>query len=730
MRRIAELPISFLFILVAVTCTVGALISGFVFEVEVWLLALIWLVTALALPVSSLFLRGKGALALMVPYLALVLWRLPEIANGAKGVISFITFEYSKWLYVPILFEGIEATAREITLFFTVIGVVLAFLLYFAICVRRNAMLAILFTAPLIFLTFVLIFHQPNPVFLVGILAVYLTMLIGRSLYPKEIVENGRRTFTALALAALVLLIAYIIVPAGSYSRSENLDSLDIMIRNFAERTGLARVKMGIGWPDTSADGSWRFNTTNVGVADAGVRVIHDRSVIEITASRPGTYYLRGYAMQHFDGRTWSVNADTVLSINNLEEALARGMPALLTSAYIRATHEEPPPEASFFIEGAGDASRGLVYTPYYALPFRHITESYGFSFHNPDRGILELAATLPEDALSANLSSFNAHVSSRETYLQIDEHTAVELRRMATDAGINPNASRAEIADAVARFIMSSGRYTLSPYVIPEGENFTLYFLKTSRQGYCIHFTTAATLMLRALDVPARFTSGFVVTIPQAITNQALVVTDRYAHAWVEVYYDDVGWLFLEVTPPSTGTGIPDGRPHAHGTGIGSEFDGGFDDYFDDYYDDWMFDDMMEGAANLSPGSAGAAGRQPSTVPVVLRVWLPVVLIAVALVATLIFRRRFMRNNRAWRFAQEDTNAAVISVWRHITRLSRRKNPPDEIETIALKARFSQHRISEEERTDVVGYATRLEGEISSGDMLGRLWLKWGLGV
>ena len=37
-------------------------------------------------------------------------------------------------------------------------------------------------------------------------------------------------------------------------------------------------------------------------------------------------------------------------------------------------------------------------------------------------------------------------------------------------------------------------------------------YFLGTGKEGYCMHYASAATLILQELGVPARYASGFVV--------------------------------------------------------------------------------------------------------------------------------------------------------------------------------------------------------------------------
>jgi hypothetical protein len=55
--------------------------------------------------------------------------------------------------------------------------------------------------------------------------------------------------------------------------------------------------------------------------------------------------------------------------------------------------------------------------------------------------------------------------------------------------------------------------------------------FLLATRRGWCVHFATAAVLMLRAAGVPARFVTGYVV--PEGAAHSEIL--DRYGHAWAE---------------------------------------------------------------------------------------------------------------------------------------------------------------------------------------------------
>ena len=704
----------------AVFCTMGALISAYSFSVDAATLLWCCLPAALALTSLAALWRGRGILLLAPFAVALIIWKLPEITDGAKWALSFITGEFNKWINVPALFPEAELDAHSLTIFFAAAGICLEFLLSFAICVRRSTPLTILFTAPIVSLTFVLTTHQPNRWFLLGLLAVYLTSLLSGAVYPDDFQKRGLAVFPALALSMLFLSITYVIAPADRDMRGALIDTIDNRIRFAVAQTGFMRFNFGAGWPETNPD-VWSFNTNRVIVSDAGPRAITDRSMLEVTSVRAGTYYLRGYSMQLFDGRMWYSNADTS---SNLEERFAKALTASIVLLHDVVYPERSSAFESMTIARTGDAS-GLIYLPYFSLAHNNREPNTVF-FNSLNDNILSYYRDLPQSLIEEELAFQMSQMQGlafrlRSTYANIEESTAEELRRLAIEAGVDPGANRAAVADSVAAYISSAARYTLTPYPIPSGEDFALYFLETSKQGYCIHFATAATLMLRSLDVPARFTSGFVVTVPYENADEPVIVTDRHAHAWVEVYYDDIGWVPLEVTPP--GAGIPVGRPHtpASGSSWGA-------DYYEELYPEWMMglDSSSSPSPSAEPGAGSALQENPDAMTKE-RIAFSTLPFAAICILFLIARRFIVLRYRKKRFSQEDTNEAVIYIWRCITRLSRSNPPPKNIEDIALKARFSQHRISTGERYEMLTYASKLsEGLCQKANLPKRLWLKF----
>ncbi len=112
-------------------------------------------------------------------------------------------------------------------------------------------------------------------------------------------------------------------------------------------------------------------------------------------------------------------------------------------------------------------------------------------------------------------------------------------------------------IVQTVVSYLASRCRYTLTPQE-PTSGNSMEEFLLISKEGYCVQFATAATLILRQLGFHARYAEGYIASSfgPNPTPNGYLyrsTVLDRDAHAWVEVWIDGFGWMQYEVTPGFT---------------------------------------------------------------------------------------------------------------------------------------------------------------------------------
>ena len=93
---------------------------------------------------------------------------------------------------------------------------------------------------------------------------------------------------------------------------------------------------------------------------------------------------------------------------------------------------------------------------------------------------------------------------------------------------------------------------YTYEPKKPPQGEDPILWFLTQSHEGNAVLYASAAVEALRTHGIPARYAEGYYVsdTDFQKSEDGSVTVTGLNAHAWVEIYFDGIGWLSVEVTP------------------------------------------------------------------------------------------------------------------------------------------------------------------------------------
>jgi transglutaminase-like putative cysteine protease len=99
----------------------------------------------------------------------------------------------------------------------------------------------------------------------------------------------------------------------------------------------------------------------------------------------------------------------------------------------------------------------------------------------------------------------------------------------------------------AVMRFLRTHFTYSYF-FFTPEGKNSLSYFLLERKAAHCEYFATAAALLLRLGGVRTRYVTGF--SFPETGGGNTRVFRNRSAHAWVEAWDPDSGWVTVEATP------------------------------------------------------------------------------------------------------------------------------------------------------------------------------------
>ena len=113
-------------------------------------------------------------------------------------------------------------------------------------------------------------------------------------------------------------------------------------------------------------------------------------------------------------------------------------------------------------------------------------------------------------------------------------------------------NSSPKEKANELLKFFkMQNLAYTLKP-TKTNLDDFTDSFLLESKNGYCVHFASAFASSARMLGIPSRIVTGFKGDKKNMINNYLLVKSSD-AHAWVELYFEDEGWVRFDPTTTAT---------------------------------------------------------------------------------------------------------------------------------------------------------------------------------
>lgn len=161
------------------------------------------------------------------------------------------------------------------------------------------------------------------------------------------------------------------------------------------------------------------------------------------------------------------------------------------------------------------------------------------------------------------------------ERYLEVPASCEAAVSQVCEEAGFG--GTEEEIAQQIITYFDENYNYTLRPGFYYGNPDYISHFLLESRKGYCAHFASAAAMLFRQMGIPARYAEGYAFSYAAVVENGELVegadyddyyrgfseigataliqieIPDAYAHAWVEIYDSERGWIVVDPTPAST---------------------------------------------------------------------------------------------------------------------------------------------------------------------------------
>ena len=88
---------------------------------------------------------------------------------------------------------------------------------------------------------------------------------------------------------------------------------------------------------------------------------------------------------------------------------------------------------------------------------------------------------------------------------------------------------------------------YSINPKGL-DPKNIIDSFLFDAKNGYCTHFSSSFAIAARIIGIPSRVVSGYKANYESRVENY-LLVKQKDAHAWVELYLPKKGWVRFEPT-------------------------------------------------------------------------------------------------------------------------------------------------------------------------------------
>lgn len=151
-------------------------------------------------------------------------------------------------------------------------------------------------------------------------------------------------------------------------------------------------------------------------------------------------------------------------------------------------------------------------------------------------------------DHLPSSLKPSNTTLSyaDQQRFLQIPQTNNFRTKQWVVEQLNKHGNIETVFASLLEKIAVEDYRYSLQPPRL--GENFVDEFLFDSKIGFCAHYASATAYVARLLGIPSRVVIGY--QGGEYITEGDYVVVHQYdAHAWVEVWQNDKGWLRVDPT-------------------------------------------------------------------------------------------------------------------------------------------------------------------------------------
>lgn len=658
---------------------VGGIATGFYLDVS-WV-GLILLCCLLCGACALLFSAPTGHRILLVTLVIILLAGYPIYIDSLKSLIFRIATAYHNGYNWPVPNWSEIAAETAPTLGLMVVALIPAFSMSFAICRKKPLIIFLPIALIPLYLCMVLTDTVPAVWCLILLLGSSAAAILTQSVRQKD--PNRGNRLTALVLIPTVLASWLLVTQLprdfkGYTSLFQWAQSLLPQLSTPNEDPGI------VGTPITSV----------LELKNVGPQVRQPHRVMTLKSNFGGKVYLRGQSFDRYDGTSWSNSG--------LAEPVGYwSLPIYKDRGHLTITPEDW--DDTMYIPYYSNATSRYASLQNGRASLDEKLGTYGFSVYYP----VEHSSNFPQ-SLSPE---------ERNIWTQLPIPTELAAKQILRENNL-------QTPEQIMQYVKNSAEYSLLTGRMPAAvDDFAIWFLKESDTGYCMHFASAATVLLRAAGFPARFVTGYAISVSPSST--AYTVTGDLAHAWVEYmeFYGSGYWKIMDATPGGGGDPrptVPNTEPTETTQPTQSTAP---------TESTTPSQDMTESSQTVPSSTSGEQAdipREADNNPLVL-LCLEIIAAVSGIVILLygqyslrlFFRRREQHTGRS--------NKKALARWKEIwlyCRLLKKPLPENSLQ-IAEKARFSQHTVSPRELTVLRQQIKALQTDFAALPPLKRLILR-----
>lgn len=623
--------------------SVACLVSGFTLQADmgkVMFFCIGFAILASLCMTVKLALLPLGLLALLSGYL----WYRGILSLSVEALLNRISTDYNMGYGTGVIrWSNLPLKDADLTPALCAVAAVIVLLTARTVCRGRRVVLPVVFGLLPLCACLVVTDTVPAEKHLYLLFCTLGVLILSQTTRRKNAAQGNRLALLAVIPTALAVALLFWANPQETYNKQPQAEQL-LQTAQDALSNQIAQA------------GSVVSNRENL--ATMGALSNPHVPVMEVKADQGGTLYLREQVFDTYDGKQWIVS-DQYAHLTNT------GFSEMRLAGKVQITTRYTFPN---------------LYVPYYtndSLP--------GEQGYTPNS---EKAKTYTYQRMVLRDENWYADFSQQypadlpaQTYAWASGVLEPIIEDLRSNAGIPV---------AVADFVGGSALYDKKTQRMPSDEaDFVRWFIEESDTGYCVHFASATAVLLQAAGIPARYVTGYLVSAQSGVSTT--VYMDD-AHAWVEYYHPQMGWRVLESTPSDGLPSEDQSRPTTPAVPT-----------------EPVTTQPPVQEHTVPPDVTDPQQTEPGEVPVTptpqthLR-WLEKALTVVACIlgAVLLIVGQWQLRRRLIlrRLTQGTTNQRAVACWQQVARYARllKEKPDAELFSLAQKAKFSQHTLTEEE--------------------------------